>query len=130
ILRAGEVPFLAVADGFHEGVGDQHAVVPAERLAVEIARGFADLEELLDLRVAAVEVTRRRTAAQRALADRQRKAVHHPHERDDPAGLAVEPDRLADPAHVAPVGADAAAARSEPDVLVPGADDALETVVD
>src|SRR5690606_10062223 len=96
----------------------------------EVARGLTDFEELLDLRVRDVEVAGGRAAAQRALADRQREAVHHADERNDAAGLAVEADRLPDAAHVAPVGADAAAARGEPDVLVPGADDAFETVVD
>src|SRR5690606_40505603 len=81
-------------------------------------------------RVRDVEVASGRAAPQRALADRQRQAVHHADERNDAAGLAVEADRLADAAHVAPVGADAAAARGEPDVLVPGADDALEAVAD
>ncbi len=42
-----------------------------------------------------------------------------------PAGLAVEADRLADAADIAPIGADAAAARGEPDILVPGVDDAV-----
>ena len=99
-----------------------------ERLAVEVARGLADLEELLDLRVRDVEIAGGRAAAQRALADRQRQRIHHPHERDDAAGLAVEADRLADAADIAPIGADAAAARGQPDILVPGADDALEAV--
>src|SRR5690606_39514466 len=120
----------AVAHGFHERVADEHTVVQVERLAVEVARGFADLEELLALGVRDVEIAGGRAPPQRALADRQSQAVHHAHERDDPAGLAVEADRLADPAHVAPVSADAAAAAGQPDVLVPGADDALEAVVD
>ena len=85
---------------------------------------LADLEELLDLGMRDVEVAGGRAAPQRTLADRQRQAVHHADERDDAAGLAVEADRLADPAHAAPVSADAAALRGEPDILVPGADDA------
>src|SRR6185437_15694996 len=93
-------------------------------------RWLADLEELLDLRVSDVEVAGGRAAAQRALADRQGQAVHHPDEGDDSAGLAVEADRLADTAHAAPVGADATAARGEPDILVPRADDAFEAVGD
>ncbi len=108
----------------------EHAVVQVERLAVEVARRLADFEELLDLRVRDVEVAGGRAAAQRALADRQRQAVHHADERDDAAGLAVEADRLADAAHAAPVGADAAALRRQPDILVPGADDAFEAVAD
>ena len=103
-------------------------MVEVQRLAVEVARGLADLEELLDLGVRDVEIAGGRAAAQRALADRERQAVHDPDERDDAAGLAVEADRLADAADIAPIGADAAAARGQPDILVPGADDALEAV--
>ena len=77
-----------------------------------------------------VEIAGGRAAAQRALADRQRQRIHHADERDDAAGLAVEADRLADAADVAPIGADAAAARGQPDILVPGADDAFEAVGD
>ena len=49
VLGAAQLPFGAVAHRFHEGVGDQHAVVEVERLAVEIAGGLADFEEFLDL---------------------------------------------------------------------------------
>jgi hypothetical protein len=105
-------------------------VVKVEGLAVEVAAGLPDLEELLDLGVRDVEVTGGRAAAERALADRKGERVHHAHERDDAAGLAVEPDRLADAADMAPIGADAAAAAGQPDVLVPGVDDAFEAVAD
>src|SRR3546814_1599465 len=77
-----------------------------------------------------VEIAGGRAAAQAALADREGQRIHHADEGDDAAGLAVETDRLADAADIAPIGADAAAARREPDILVPGADDALEAVVD
>jgi hypothetical protein len=130
VLGAAQGKFGAVAHGFHEFVGQQHAVVQVEGLAVEVARRLADFEELLDLGVRDVEVAGRRATAQRALADRQRQAVHHAHERNDAAGLAVEADVLADPAHIAPVRANAAPARGEPDVLVPGLDDAFEAVLD
>src|SRR4028119_772559 len=63
-------------------------------------------------------------AAQAARAEGEGEAVHDAHERDDAAGLAVEADRLADAAHRAPISADAAAARGQPDILVPGVDDA------
>src|SRR5207302_6245879 len=49
---------------------------------------------------------------------------------DDAAGLAVEADRFADPAHATPVSADPAAAARQPDILVPGADNAFKAVVD
>ena len=127
-LRADQIELVAVAHRFHELVGDQHAMVQVQRLAVEIARRLADFEELLDLRVRHVEIDRRRTTAQATLADGERQAVHHPHERDDAAGLAVEADRLADAAHIAPIGADAAAARGQPHILVPGANDAIQAV--
>ena len=68
----------AVAHRFHELVGDQHAVVEVQRLAVEVARRLADLEELLDLGVRDVEVAGGRAAAQRALRDRQRQASPSP----------------------------------------------------
>jgi hypothetical protein len=54
-------PFVAVADRLHEGVGDEHAVVEVQRLAVEVAAGLADFEELLDLRVRDVEIAGGRT---------------------------------------------------------------------
>src|SRR3546814_7273792 len=57
VLGAAEVEFTAVADGFHELVGDEDAVVEIERLAVEVARGFADLEKLLDLGMRSEEHT-------------------------------------------------------------------------
>ncbi len=99
-----------------------------QRLAVEVAARFADLEKLFDLGVCDVEIAGRRATPQRALADGEGEAVHHPHERDDAAGLSVEADRLADAAHIAPIGADAAALAGQPHVLVPGADDAVEAV--
>ena len=75
-----------------------------------------------------VDIAGRRTAAQRTLRNCERERIHHPHEGDDAAGLAIEADRFADPADIAPIGADAAALRGEPDVLVPGVDDAVEAV--
>src|SRR3546814_7308275 len=65
-----------------------------------------------------------------SLRDREGERVHHADEGNDAAGLAVEADGFADAAHRAPIGADAAAAAGEPDILVPRADDALEAVVD
>src|SRR3546814_20185648 len=77
-----------------------------------------------------VEIAGGRTAAEAALRNRESQAVHHADEGDDAAGLAVQTDGFADAAHRAPIGADAAAAAGEPDILVPRADDALEAVVD
>src|SRR5690606_37667323 len=130
VLGAAQVEFGAVADGLHELVGDEDAVVEIQCLAVEVARGLADLEELLDLGVRDVEVAGGRAAAEAALRDGEGEAVHHADEGDDAAGLAVQTDGFADAAYRAPIGADAAAAAREPDIFVPRADDALKAVVD
>ena len=130
VLGADQRPFLVGLDGAHEGVGDQEPMVQVERLAVGIAAGRpADLDELLDLGMVDRQVDGRRAAAQRALADRERERIHDADEGHDTGGLAVHADLLADRPEIAPVGADAAAARGEPDVLVPQADDAFERIV-
>jgi hypothetical protein len=128
VLGRFELEFAAIADGLHEFVGDQHAVVEIEGLAVEIARGFADFEKFLDLGVVDIEIGSGRATAQRALADGEREAIHDADEGDDARGLAVEADRFTDAAHLAPIGADAAAARGEPDIFGPGGNDAVEAV--
>jgi hypothetical protein len=51
VLGRFQGEFGAVAHGFHEFIGQQHAVVQVERLAVEVARRLADFEEFLDFRV-------------------------------------------------------------------------------
>src|SRR5690606_30469083 len=104
-------------------------MMEVERLAVEVAAGLADFEELLDLRMGNVEIAGCGPTAQRTLRNGERQAVHHPDEGDDAAGLPVKADRLADAAHAAPIGADAAAPRGQPDILVPGVDDAFQAVV-
>src|SRR3546814_3943639 len=101
-------------------------MMQVQRLAIEVARRLADLQKLLDLRMGDIEITGCRAAAQRALADRQRKRIHHADERNDAAGLAIEANRLTNAAHIAPIGADAAPARGKPDILVPGVDDRSE----
>src|SRR3546814_17000731 len=68
-------------------------LVQVERLAVEIARRFADFEELLDLGMRDVGIAGRRAAPQAALADRERERIHHADERDDAAGLARSEER-------------------------------------
>src|SRR3546814_3959954 len=65
-----------VAHRLHEGVGQKDAMMQVQRLAIEVARRFANLQKLLDLRVGDIEITGRRAATQRALADRQRKRIH------------------------------------------------------
>src|SRR3546814_13574350 len=47
ILRRHQIPGRALAHRLHEGVGDQHAVMQVQRLAVEVVAGLADFEELL-----------------------------------------------------------------------------------
>src|SRR6478752_8154876 len=120
--RAAQSEGPVVAHSLHELVGDRDAVVEVQALAVEVPGGFADLDELLDLRMMHIEVDGRGAAAQRALRDRERERVHDADERDDARGLPVAFDGLADRAHAAPVRADAAAVRREPDVFGPGPD--------
>src|SRR3546814_10337246 len=72
----------AFAHGLHELVGEEDAVVEVERLAVEVARRLADLEELLDLGMRDVEIAGGRAAAQAALADREGQRIHHADEGD------------------------------------------------
>jgi hypothetical protein len=103
--------------------------VKVEAFAVEIARRFADFEEFLDFGVVNVEIHRRRAAPQRALGDRQGERIHHPDEGNDAGRLAVLTDFLADRAHAAPIGADAAAIGREPDILGPGGDDVAQRIV-
>jgi len=75
-----------------------------------------------------IQVTGGRSAAQRALADREGQAVHHADEGNDAAGLAALADFLANRADIAPIGADAAAIRGEPDILGPGVHNIIKTV--
>ncbi len=60
--------------------------------------------------------------------NRQCERVHDPDKRNDTAGLAVQTDRLTNAAHAAPIGADAAALGSEPDIFVPRVHNAIEAV--
>ena len=128
VLGRFQVEGSADLDRLHELVGDVDAVVQVQGLAVEVARGFADLQELLDLRVVDVEVHSGRTTAQRTLADRQRQRVHHADEGDDARGLARALHLFADGADAAPVGADAAAVGGQGHVLVPDVLDAIQAV--
>ena len=130
VLRAAQRKRQIVAHRLHEFVGDADAMVQVQALAIEVARRFADLDELLDLRMMHIEIHGGRSAAQRALRDRKRQRIHDAHERNDSRGLAAALHGLADGAHAAPVGADAAAVRREPHVFRPGADDAVEIVFD
>ena len=66
-----------------------------QALAVEIATGIADFEELLDFRVMNVEINGGRSAPQRALADGERQSVHDVDEGDNAGGLAVSFDDFA-----------------------------------
>jgi hypothetical protein len=126
----GERPGVVRLDGAHEGVGEQDAVVEVQRLAVRVAAGGApDLDELLDLGVRDRQVDGGRATPQRALADREGQAVHHPDEGDDAGGLAVLPDLLAQRAQVAPIRADAAALGGQPHILVPQPDDGFERII-
>ena len=68
VLGAFQAEHRVVLHRQHEFVGDVDAVMQVEALAVEIAAGLADFQELLDLRMGDVEIDRRRAAPQRALA--------------------------------------------------------------
>ena len=85
-------------------------MVQVQRLAVEVARWLADFKELFDFRMADIEIARGRTTTQRTLRDGEGKAVHNADKRNDAARLAVEANRLANAAHIAPIGPNAAAA--------------------
>src|SRR3546814_1909320 len=77
-----------------------------------------------------VEIAGCGATTKRALRDREGQAVHDAHERDDAAGFAIEADGFANTAHRTPIGADAAATGGQPDVFVPGVDNAVKAVVD
>ena len=128
VLGRLQVEGSADLDRLHELVGDVDAVVQVQGLAIEVARRFADLQELFDFRVVDIQIDGGRTAAQRTLADRQRQAVHHADEGDDARGLARALDLFADGADAAPIGADAAAVRGQGHVLVPDVLDAVQAV--
>ena len=68
-LGAFQVETGAIANRFHEVIGQQHAVMQVQRLAVEIAAGLADFQEFLDFGMRDIEIARRRTAPQRPLAE-------------------------------------------------------------
>ena len=122
--------FFTIADRFHELVGDRDAVVEVERLAVEIAGGLADFEKFFDLGVVDIEIDRRRAAPQRALANGKGEAVHDPNKGDDARGLASALNLFPNGANAAPIGADTAAVCCEKDILVPGANNAIEAIWD
>ena len=119
---------VAVAHGFHKGVGDRDAVMQVERLAIEVAGRFADFQEFFDLGMMDVEIDRRGPAPQRTLADGQGQAVHDPDEGDDAAGLTCALDLFTYGADPAPIGANTAAIRGEGYVLVPDALDTFQAV--
>ena len=129
-LGAAQMEFVTSAYGFHERIGQQHTMVQVQRLTVEVTRWLTDFEEFFDFRMADIKIARRRATAQRPLRNRKRQAVHHADERNDAAGLAVEADRFANATDIAPIGADAAATRCEPDIFVPSVDDTFKAVVD
>ncbi len=130
ILRAAQRPGQILFHGAHEIIADQDAVMQVRCLAIRVAAGRpAQFHELFDFRVRHRQIHRRRAAPQRALADGQGQAVHHPDERNDAAGLAVHADFFADGAQIAPVAADAAAFAGQPHILVPKPHDAVQAVI-
>ena len=129
-LRREKLELAIVTDSFHEGVCDVQAVVQVERFTVEVTGSLTDFEEFLDFRVVDVQIARRRTATQRALADCQCQGVHHADEWDNAGGLTVLTDFFADRTYAAPICADAAAIGCEPDILIPCLNNAIEGVID
>ena len=129
VLRADQGPFFVLFDRAHEGIGEQNAVMQVERLAVRVAAGGpAQLDELLHFRMIDGNVDGGAAAAQRPLRNGQGERIHDADEGHDARRLAVVADALADRAQIAPIAADAAAARGEPDILVPQIDDAAQAV--
>ncbi len=128
-LGALQAEHRIVAHRKHEFVGDVDAVMKIEALAVEVAGGFADLQEFLDLGMGNVEIDRSAAPAQRPLADRQGQPVHHMDEGNDARGLAGL-HLLADGADLAPISADAAAIGGQRHILVPDADNAVQRIRD
>ena len=74
-------------------------MVEVQRLAVEIARRFANFEEFLNFRVRNIKVAGSRTTAQRALRNGKRERIHDANEGNNPRRLAVQAHRLANAAH-------------------------------
>ena len=130
VFRRFQFELGTVADRFHEFVGQQDAVMQVQGFPVKVAGRLSDFEKFFNFRMVDVEIASRRTATQGPLRNGQGQAVHHADERNDARCLAVQANRLADTPNAAPIGADAAAARGEPDIFVPGVDDAAEAVVD
>ena len=129
-LGAAQVEFFTSADGFHKFIRQQYTVVQVQRLTVEVARWLADFEEFFDFGVADVQITGRRATTQRTLRNRKCQAVHDADKGNDAAGLAVEANRFTNATDIAPISANAAAARRKPDIFVPSVDDAFKAVID
>ena len=109
----------------HEFVGDVDAVMEIEALAVEVAArpcGFPGTPRSPDGRCRDRPPPMPRRSEPWLIASVS--AVHHMDEGNDAAGLAGL-HLLADGADLAPIGADAAAIGRQPDILVPGADNAV-----
>ena len=130
VLGALQIPLSAIAHSFHERIGDKHPVMQVQRLAVEIARRFADFEKFFNFRVRNVEIAGRRPATQRPLRNRECQRIHHADKGNNARCLAIETHRLPNAAHRPPIGADAAAAGRQPDILIPGVDDAFQAIID
>ena len=129
VLGTDQRPLLVRLDGAHETVRNDDRIVQIQGLAVWVAAGGpADFDEFLDFRMTDRKVDGGAAAAQRALADGQGERIHDANERNHARGLAVGANPLADRAKIAPIAADAAAARRQPHVFVPQIDDAFQRV--
>ena len=129
ILGRHQRPFLIRFHSAHEGIGDQHALMKIERLAIRITAGWAaHFQKFFDFRVIHRQVASRRATAERALGNRQRQAIHHANEGNDARGLAVTADLFANAAQIPPIGPDATALGCQPHILIPKPDNAIKAV--
>ena len=129
ILGRHQRPFLIRFHRAHEGIGDQHALMQVERLAIRITAGRAThFQEFFDFRVIHWQIASRRTTAERALGNRQRQAIHHANEGNNARGLAVAADLFANAGQIPPIGTDATTLGREPHILIPKPDNAIKAV--
>ena len=101
-----------------------------ERFAIRVAaRGSAYFDKFFNFRMVNRQIHRRRAAPQGALRDSQRQAVHNANERNNTGGFAILTDALTDRTQIAPIAANAAATRGQPDIFIPQIDNIAEAVI-
>jgi hypothetical protein len=129
--RREQRPVAAFHHAFHEQVGNPVRRVHVVRAPAVVAGVLAQLEELLDVEVPALEVRADRALALAALVDRDRGVVDDLQERHHALALAVGAlDVRAHRAHVGPVVAQAAGELRQQRVFLDRLVDAVEVVGD